>query len=337
MRKLSVLFCLVLFVCLSAAAQQPSSRHFRFNYSFTVRNVTKGKPIQVWFPAASTNRYQTVRVISAKGDLPLKITREKEYGDSIYFASERAASKPEYHFEVLYDVVRSERVGYRDGRLQGQPVAARQSYLERFTSADRLVPISGRLADLGAEKTKGASTRIQKARAIYDYVFTTMRYDKSGTGWGRGDAEWACDSKHGNCTDFHSLFASMARSQGIPTRFAIGFQLPASKQSGEIPGYHCWADFYTDKRWIPVDISEASKAQEKKDYYFGSHDPNRIEFSIGRDLTLNPPQKGKPLNFFIYPYVEIDGTEFSNVRNEFSFEDVKPAQVATALEKKAER
>jgi len=186
------------------------------------------------------------------------------------------------------------------------------------------VPTTGRLADLAADQVKlqNATTPIEKARAIYDYVFTTMRYDKTGTGWGRGDSEWACDSKHGNCTDFHSLFASMARSQHIPTRFSIGFPIPAAKHSGPIAGYHCWADFNVDRHWVPIDISEAWKAQEKKDYYFGSHDDNRVQFSVGRDITLAPPQRGKPLNYFVYPYVEVDGSEHINVRNDFSFEDV---------------
>ena len=96
-----------------------------------------------------------------------------------------------------------------------------------------------------------------------------MKYDKTGTGWGRGDTLWACDSKRRNCTDFHSLFMSMARSQGIPARFEIGFPIPAAKTSGEIPGYHCWSEFYLNRKgWVPVDISEAWKNQAKKDYYF---------------------------------------------------------------------
>jgi len=49
-----------------------------------------------------------------------------------------------------------------------------------------------------------------------------MRYDKSGIGWGRGDAVYACDAKTGNCSDFHSYFIALARSIGIPARFAIG-------------------------------------------------------------------------------------------------------------------
>jgi transglutaminase-like putative cysteine protease len=75
------------------------------------------------------------------------------------------------------------------------------------------VPTSGLPADLAAKVTQGKSQILEKARAIYDYVFATMRYDKTGTGWGRGDVLYACDAKKGNCTDFQSLFIAMARSQ----------------------------------------------------------------------------------------------------------------------------
>jgi transglutaminase-like putative cysteine protease len=149
-----------------------------------------------------------------------------------------------------------------------------------------------------------------------------MRYDKTGTGWGRGDVLYACDAKKGNCTDFHSLFIAMARSQGIPARFEIGFPLPPDKRSSEIAGYHCWAEFFEPQHgWIPVDISEAWKHPEKKDYFFGAHDDNRVEFTMGRDLELSPKQDGKPLNYFVYPYVEIGGKEYPNVSNAFSFAD----------------
>jgi transglutaminase-like putative cysteine protease len=326
MRSAIPFFALVLFVAitLTAFAQTPAQRSFRFTYSFSVREVPSGKPLSIWFPEAVSDQWQDVRIISQNGDLPLRRTKEKQYGDAMFHAETAKADKPEYHFEVTYEVTRRERIGYRDGHFTGQSEKTPKLVLTRFTEPDALVPTHGRLADLAATQIKSANatTPIAKARAIYDYVFSTMRYDKTGTGWGRGDSEWACDSKHGNCTDFHSLFASMARSQQIPTRFAIGFPLPAAKQSGTIAGYHCWADFNVDHHWVPIDISEAWKAQDKKDYYFGAHDANRVQFSVGRDITLSPPQKGKPLNYFVYPYVEVDGSEFINVRNDFSFADL---------------
>jgi len=162
---------------------------------------------------------------------------------------------------------------------------------------------------------------VAKARAIYDYVIATMRYDKSGTGWGNGDAIWACTAKRGNCTDFHSLFIGMMRAAGVPARFEIGFSLPEDQHGGTIPGYHCWAEFYVAPYgWIPVDASEAWKHPEKKNYFFGAHDDNRLQFSVGRDIRLDPPQQGEPLNYFIYPYAELDGKTFA-LKSEFSFQD----------------
>lgn len=134
-----------------------------------------------------------------------------------------------------------------------------------------------------------------------------MKYDKSGTGWGRGDAVYACDSKTGNCTDFHALFIAIARSAGIPARFAVGFTIPPAKDDGVIEGYHCWAEFLADGKWVPVDISEASKAPETKNYYFGHHPANRFEMSRGRFFVVNPKSSEGPINFLVHPYLEIDG------------------------------
>ena len=173
---------------------------------------------------------------------------------------------------------------------------------------------------------------VAKAHALYDYVFQTVRYDKSGTGWGRGDSLWVCDSRHGNCTDFHSLFISLARAEGIPARFEIGFPI-SSRTAGTIPGYHCWAEFYVaGLGWVPVDISEAWKDPRKHDYFFGSLDANRVQFSVGRDLVLKPRQDGDLVNFFIYPHVEVDGKSF-DVSKRFSFQENPAKTEHAALER----
>ena len=223
------------------------------------------------------------------------------------------------HFDIEYDVTRHERIALNPAAKLSR-VALGSKERSQDLQPDALVPITGVPAELAVKVTAGKNDPLDKAHAIYDYVFTTMKYDKSGTGWGHGDVLYACDAKKGNCTDFHSLFIAMARSQGIPARFEIGFPLPPDKHSGEIAGYHCWSDFYIDgKGWIPVDISEAWKHPEKRDYFFGSHDVNRVQFTMGRDLTLSPAQNGKPLNYFVYPYVEVDGQEYGNVSSAFSF------------------
>ncbi|HIF94017.1 MAG TPA: transglutaminase domain-containing protein [Myxococcales bacterium] len=70
--------------------------------------------------------------------------------------------------------------------------------------------------------------------------------------------------RFGNCTDFHALFISFARSEGMP--------IPNSRRMGKIDGDHCWAEFYLPETgWIPIDASEAFKHSDKKDFFFGTH------------------------------------------------------------------
>ncbi len=322
LRKICILSSLLFAFALVSLAQD--SRHFTFHYAFTVKNLPAGKKVRIWIPAAQSDAYQEVKIISAKGDLPLKKARELKFGDEIYFAETGSATPEELHFDVEYDVVRHERVALNPAPRLTSALTNKER--QEDLQPDALVPITGLPAELAVKVTEGKTQPLDKARAIYDYVFTTMKYDKTGTGWGHGDVLYACDAKKGNCTDFHSLFIAMARSQGIPARFEIGFPLPPDKHAAEIAGYHCWSDFYVDgKGWIPVDISEAWRHPENHDYFFGSHDVNRVQFSMGRDLRLSPPQEGKPLNYFVYPYVEVGGQEYSNVSLAFSFVDAAPA------------
>jgi hypothetical protein len=102
-------------------------------------------------------------------------------------------------------------------------------------------------------------------------------------------------------------------------RFAIGAGIPSERNEGGVNGYHCWAEFYADGKWWPVDISEANKYSALATYYFGHHPANRIELSKGRDLQPNPlPQSGN-IPFFAYPVFEIQGIP-AQVKTRFSFE-----------------
>jgi hypothetical protein len=141
----------------------------------------------------------------------------------------------------------------------------------------------------------------------------------------RGDAMWACDSKHGNCTDFHSVLIGRMRSSGIPARLEIGFPLPESKAKGTFRAITAPAEFYIDGfGWVPVDASEASKNPAKREYFFGAIDANRVMFTYGRDIRLSAEQKGEPLNCFIYPYAESNGQAIKGLQTHFAFRDLEP-------------
>src|SRR5579864_9215636 len=306
-----------------------ASRNFVFTCITHVPAMPAGsRQLRIWLPLPYEDRSQGISHLKIESPFRYKIQRDKEYGDSYAYVAVQAEDAPKpFDIKITFHAERFEHRVSPTPLIEplGQPLVSP----DRFLLPDRLVPIDGVIGELSDQQTKGATQPIDKARRIYDYVIATMHYDHDGTGWGRGDAVWACSSKHGNCTDFHSLFIGMARAAGIPARFEIGFPLPEGKTEGDIPGYHCWAEFYLNGiGWIPVDASEAWKNPAKRDYFFGAHDDNRVFFTYGRDLVLSPDQKGPALNYFIYPYAESDGQPVKGLTTHFAFRDLAPTDVA---------
>jgi transglutaminase-like putative cysteine protease len=315
-----------------------ASRSFEFTYTVSVPALPAASaPLRVWIPLPDHDAYQKISDLSIEAPVDHTI-EQAEFGDefAVFVVNAQQASAP-FDIALRFQATRYEhRVALITNAAAGSAANGKAADPEtklmqaHWLQPDRLVPTNGVIAQLAQENTAGATDTLDKAHKIYEYVVSTMRYDKTGDGWGHGDAVWACTAKRGNCTDFHSLFIGMMRASGIPARFEIGFPLPVDKTAGDIPGYHCWAEFYVEGRgWIPVDASEAWKHPDKREYFFGAHDVNRIQFTTGRDLRLDTAQKGDPLNYFIYPYAELDGKPFDKLPSHFAFRDLPAAAPAS--------
>jgi transglutaminase-like putative cysteine protease len=293
-------------VALLALAFTPEkSKTFDATYTGVISGLPQGVgEVKVWIPLPVSRGAQTVSEVVI--DSPYKWTRYKdaEYGNEYAFATIRNPPAGDLAVRVNFKATRRE-----ESIAAPFETAASKAEIDRALRADKLVTLSPRVRKLADEITAGKSAPLDQAHAIYDYLVSNMTYDKTVPGWGHGDTERACDIKKGNCTDFHSLFLSLARSKGIPARFVIGFPLTA--KDGQVKGYHCWAEFYVNgKGWIPVDASDASKTADAnvRQYLFGNLDPDRVQFTVGRDLVLTP-KTAEPLNFFIYPHAEVAGAE----------------------------
>lgn len=308
-------------------AAQPKARHFTFHYKFRVKDLkptgdAKSDLVRVWLPCASTTDCQEVTRLETTTPTELTEHKESRYCNPFLYFETTVQANREFSVDIPYQVVRYEVL------KAGLPEGAAEEKLDdmlrsQFLAADKMVPTTGKPLKMLDALTLDKEP-LALARQLYDVVDEHVVYKKEGTGWGRGDTNWVCASGYGNCTDFHSLFISLARSQGLPSRFEIGFSIPTDKTEGPIAGYHCWAWFYLDERgWVPVDISEADKHPELKEYYFGNLTADRVTFSSGRDLELVPKSDNGPLNFFIYPHIEVGGKVLpkENVELQFSFAD----------------
>ncbi len=292
----------VLLLLLGALAS-PTDRSFRVEQVYEVKPATDGKPVELFIPIPRDDAWQTVTGLSIAG-----ASFDMVYDPSFGNAAARAALPSQGgSVRVGYSIKRRERAA----GLSAATGAPAPSGYARWLQDDALVKVDERVRKIAADVTKGAATPLEKARTIYGYVLSTMKYEKTGEGWGRGSLIWACDMKYGNCTDFHSLLIGLLRAEGIPARFQIGYSVPVER-AGELPGYHCWADFYLDGvGWVPVDASEGWKHPDQREYFFGHHDANRFALSTGRDISF-PGMRGSLLNYFVYPYAEADGVPASD-------------------------
>lgn len=286
--------------------QRPGeNRKFSIEYMGKVSDIPTGaKKLRVWMPAPQSTTVQKIEHLEFTPATHL--ATESKYGNQIaYWEMENPPSTMELKMkfvctrkEIRMDL---QRLG-ADGKESDDAFTV-------FRQPDRLVTVDDKIRKLARETTAGKTTTLEKGRAIYDYVLAKMTYDKNHPGWGQGSTRHACDVGKGNCTDFHALFNSLCRAEGIASGFEIGLYLPYEKGKNEpLGGYHCWAFFRVPgKTWVPVDCSEADRFPERKEFLFGGHTSNRVTLSTGRDIVLEPKQAGEPLNYFLNPYAEADG------------------------------
>lgn len=309
----------------TTGANATAERSFEFRYVVHVAVPPNGShTLRIWIPLPSTDAHQKIEDLNLASPAPYRIYRGKRFGNRFAYLHLNADHiRAPFALRLAFRVRRYE---YSVPLPRSDPLPAREPFppaVARYLLPDRLIPTGGIIGTLSRKETQGLSDPLAKARKLYEYVLDTMHYDHNGSGWGHGNAIYACTAHHGNCTDFHSLFIGLARAAGIPARFQIGFLLPDEEQSGSVASYHCWAEFYVQGiGWIPVDAAEAWLHPSMRNFYFSALDPNRVRFSRGRDIVLVPQQSGTPLNYFVYPYAELDGKRFSGLRYEFSFHDL---------------
>jgi transglutaminase-like putative cysteine protease len=295
---------LLLLAITSLPALAAGSRSFEFSYQLLAGELPTGEAVDIYLPLPAQHAGQRVVASSLQSNLPGEIGVEERHGNRYYRIHRPANINAPVQATLSWTVERSTVTA-------GSTEGASEAELARYLAPNSLVPVGHEilqpiLAEIHAQRADDSPEAT--ARAIYDWVVDNVEYKKVGTGWGNGDTFWACSERYGNCTDFHALFIALARSEGIPARFEIGFPVPLERPAGDIGGYHCWVQFYLPGRgWVPIDASEAAKHPQQRELLYGTHPADRIHFTTGRDLVLSGGSAAQPLNYFVYPYVEVGG------------------------------
>jgi transglutaminase-like putative cysteine protease len=300
----------LLLVTTDVTAAELQKIRYEFTYSAQVTDLPPdASSIDLWIPVPSDTDGQEVTDVRVASPGDGTIGTEPQYQNRMFhrrFAGPFSASS-DVSAELVFQVVRTEIHIPEAKQLAATKQLSAVLPHDVYLRPNRLIPIDGKVQEI-ALSLQLPKDPLRTGRRLYDYLLERMTYNWKAEGAGRGDVLWACDSRTGDCTDYHSMFIALCRSQGIPADHEFGFPIRTDESSGKLAHYHCWARFFVKGvGWVPVDISEADKHPELKEYNFGSLSAKLLKLTHGRDVTLVPPQAAEPLNTFIYPYVEVDG------------------------------
>jgi transglutaminase-like putative cysteine protease len=205
------------------------------------------------------------------------------------------------------------------------------SELQHFVRPTKLIPTDGIVKETASRITSGATTDVEKATVIYDWIVDSTFRNPKTRGCGVGDIRFMLETKDlgGKCADLNALYVGLARAAGLPARDVYGIRVAKSQLGYKSLGsssekvtkaQHCRAEVYlADYGWVPVDPADVRKVvleeppgnrsledemvKKVRTRLFGSWEMNWMAYNFAHDVAL-PGSSGAPLGFFMYPQAE---------------------------------
>ncbi|QWV95329.1 transglutaminase-like domain-containing protein [Geomonas oryzisoli] len=315
--KRLLLSMLAFSLCVTPAAWA-KSRSGQVTVEVDLSKQESGKETRLWIPYAVSDANQNVTDVKVSGDFASSaVYTDQANGTPMLFAQwdkDAKSRKLTYSFTV-----KREELRIKD--LSAKEPAWNQADYAEYLKPTSMGPVDGEVKKLAESIVKGKTTVLDKAKAIYDWACENMYRDPATVGCGKGDVCELLKKPGGKCTDISSVYIALARAAGVPAREVFGLRLGKKAEEDITTWQHCWVEFFLPGTgWVPVDPADVRKAmlveklelkdaktREYRDYFWGGIDPYRFKIASGRDVVLNPPQAGAPLNTFGYPYAEVGG------------------------------
>lgn len=285
-------------------------------FTVTVDAPEDSKDVRLWIPYPVSNSEQAIEDVRIDGNFTKSgIYREKETGNLALYAEWTKAAK-ERSLTLSFNASAMDLIKKDFPREESDiPVEIRE-----YLKSTAFIPTDGKVREIALQVTKDKKKISEKARAVYEWVIENTYRDQNVKGCGGGDVEKMLVQKGGKCADISSVFVAVARAAGVPAREVFGLRLGKKDEEDMTGGHHCWVEFYVPYYgWVPADPADVRKAmltnnldlksaQSYIDYYFGAVDEYRIAVARGgRGYYLSPRQNDGPLNYFMYPYAEVNG------------------------------
>ncbi len=339
---LSVAFTLIALLVLDSAvavAQPLRQATFELRNEIKVKVPEGAQRLRVWVALPQDNDpSQQVRDLKIEAPYAYRIERDSEGSRVLYLEAANPKDK-ELTIVETFGLTRREIRDQVDASKARPLTDADRARFAKYLEANKHVVIDSEIKKLADEIVGNETNPVLAARKLYDWVLENVEYwvkdPKNKKASPVGSTSYCLTFRTGNCTDFESLWASLARARGIPTQIVYGsFLKPDLRAQDQDQSYHCWAEFYAPGLgWVHHDVAVADlyhgefpvnadnerllrltvadgvfgNDPAKVNYYFGNLDERRVVWSRNRDLTMTPRQDGEPVNALPKAYVEVDG------------------------------
>jgi len=315
--------------------------NFELRNELTVNIPEGAKKVRVWFALPQDDdAAQKVSGLRIEAPYPHRVERDSE-GSKVLYLEARNPKQKDFKVVTTFNVERSEvRTSVDPAKAKPLTDADRARYA-KYLQPNKHVEINDEIRTLANQIVGNETNPVIAARKLYDWVLNNIEYwvkdPKNKKASPVGSTTYCLAFRTGNCTDFESLWTSLARAKGIPTQIVYGsFLKPELRGQDQDQSYHCWAEFYAPGLgWLPHDVAVADlyageypvNADNEKlvrlttadgtfgpdparvSYYFGNLDERRVVWSRNRDLIMSPRQDGEAVNALPKAYVEVDGKE----------------------------
>src|SRR5918996_3236347 len=260
-----------------ASQGDPVARQATFEVRHELKVVVPegAQRVRVWFvlpqedpiPGDGAASAQRVSDLQIEAPYPYRVERDSEGSQLLYLEATNPQEK-ELKIVETFVLTRNEVRTTVDASKAKPLTEADRTKFAPYLTANKHVEIDDDIRKLAHEIVGAEANPVLAARKLYDWVLHNVDYwvkdPKNKKASPVGSATYCLTSRTGNCTDFESLWASLARAQGIPTRIVYGsFFKPDLNGNDLDQSYHCWATFYAPGiGWIPHDVAVA-------DMYYG--------------------------------------------------------------------
>ncbi|HXU88544.1 MAG TPA: transglutaminase domain-containing protein [Methylomirabilota bacterium] len=289
---------------------------------------------RVWIPlplSAQTDYHKPLGNTWTGNAAVAKLYRDPKYGAEFLYAEWPATQKA-----PVMDVVSTFSTRDRIVDLGAAPPAGvakeNSAALKKYVEPTKLIPTDGLVYETSRAITQNASTDLDKARAIYEWIVDNTFRDPKVRGCGLGDIKTMLETRYfgGKCADLNALFVGLTRAAKIPARDLYGIRVADSKEfkslgkSGDVTkAQHCRAEFYDARYgWVPVDPADVRKvvleekagltldspeAKRARAKLFGQWEMNYLGYNWAHDVKL-PNSAAEPVAFLMYPQAETADT-----------------------------